>query len=83
MTTQGHVKILFVCMGNICRSPMAEGYLRHRVSDIPALDVLIDSAGTHSYHAGAEPDKRAQKAAQQRGVDISMQAARPVTAADF
>ena len=83
MTTQGRVKILFVCMGNICRSPMAEGYLRHRVSGIQALDVLIDSAGTHSYHAGSEPDKRAQKVAQQRGIDISRQSARPVITADF
>ncbi|MBL8199362.1 MAG: low molecular weight phosphotyrosine protein phosphatase [Chromatiales bacterium] len=71
-------------MGNICRSPMAEGVLRQRLAgrELP-LPVEIDSAGTHSYHRGAPPDPRAQAAALRRGVDISGQRARRVTPEDF
>jgi protein-tyrosine phosphatase len=71
-------------MGNICRSPMAEGILRQRVAErgLP-LSVEIDSAGTHSYHVGAPPDPRAQAAALRRGVDISALRARRVLPADF
>jgi len=66
------VSVLFVCMGNICRSPMAEGVFRRRAEEsglLPSLD--IDSAGTHAYHVGEPPDERAQLAAARRGVDIS------------
>ena len=77
-------RILFVCMGNICRSPTAEGVVRKLLAEqAPELDVLIDSAGTHGYHIGAPPDPRACRAAERRGVDIRPLRARPVTAEDF
>lgn len=78
------VRVLVVCMGNICRSPMAEGVLRQRLAarELP-LPVEVDSAGTHGYHRGAPPDPRAQAAALRRGVDISMLRARQFEAADF
>jgi len=78
------VRVLLVCMGNICRSPMAEGLLRQRITEreLP-LPVEIDSAGTHGYHHGAPPDPRAQAAALRRGVDISALRARRVTPEDF
>jgi len=78
------VRILMVCMGNICRSPMAEGMLRQRVAERGlAVPVEIDSAGTHGYHDGAPPDPRAQAAALRRGIDVSMLRARRVMPADF
>ena len=77
-------KILFVCMGNICRSPMAEGMFRHAVKQAGLeSQVQIDSAGTHSYHVGSPPDTRAQQAIQKRGVDISGQRSRLVSDRDF
>jgi protein-tyrosine phosphatase len=78
------LKVLMVCMGNICRSPLAEGVLRQRLNEreLP-LPVLVDSAGTHGYHKGARPDPRAQAAASRRGIDISRLRARPVEAEDF
>ncbi len=78
------VRVLLVCMGNICRSPMAEGLLRLRLlgRELP-LPVEIDSAGTHGYHEGAPPDTRAQAAALRRGADISVLRGRRVTVADF
>ena len=78
------VKILFVCMGNICRSPTAEGVFRRKVADA-GLEraVHIDSAGTIAYHAGHPPDPRAQEAALRRGIDLSSQRARKVSRADF
>lgn len=79
-----HLSILFVCMGNICRSPLAEGIFRHRLAERAAhLNVTIDSAGTHSYHVGDPPDQRAQTAAARRGIDISMLGARKVVEIDF
>ena len=76
--------VLMVCMGNICRSPMAEGVLRQRLADrTPQRRVFVDSAGTHSYHSGSPPDPRAQAAAARRGVSIERQRARPVAAEDF
>ena len=78
------VSVLLVCMGNICRSPMAEGMLRQRVAEQSfPVSVEIDSAGTHGYHEGSRPDPRAQAAAQRRGLDISMLRARRVVADDF
>ena len=78
------VRVLLVCMGNICRSPMAEGLLRQRIAErgFP-VEIEVDSAGTHSYHVGASPDPRALAAALRRGVDISELRARRVTPADF
>lgn len=78
------VGVLFVCMGNICRSPTAEGIFRKLVLDRTlghAFD--IDSAGTHAYHVGNTPDPRAQASAKRRGVDISRLRARRVEMEDF
>ncbi|MEW6414382.1 MAG: low molecular weight protein-tyrosine-phosphatase [Pseudomonadota bacterium] len=78
------VRVLFVCMGNICRSPMAEGMFRKAVREAGLEDhVEIDSAGTHAYHVGSPPDPRAQQAIRRRGVDISGLRGRKVTDADF
>ena len=77
-------RVLFVCMGNICRSPTAEGVFRKLLQEkAPDLDVQVDSAGTHAYHVGDPPDPRAQRAAERRGVDLSGQRARRVTERDF
>ena len=65
-------RILFVCLGNICRSPTAEGVMRHLAArENPPLAIEIDSAGTGGYHIGAAPDPRSQGAARRRGIDIS------------
>ena len=78
------ISVLFVCMGNICRSPTAEGAFRHLVQQ-QELDKQIktDSAGTHAYHIGERPDRRAQQTALSRGLDISDLKARKVKPADF
>jgi protein-tyrosine phosphatase len=77
-------RVLFVCMGNICRSPTAEGVFRRVLKEhAPDLDVQIDSAGTHGYHAGQPPDVRASRAAERRGVDLRELRARQVTERDF
>ena len=66
------VSVLFVCMGNICRSPMAHGVFRRRVADAGLSDrVAIDSAGTIDYHAGERPDARAMATAARRGIDLA------------
>ena len=71
-------------MGNICRSPTAEGVFRHAVNQAGLADqIFIDSAGTHAYHVGNPPDPRAQAAAIKRNIDLSSQRARKVKAADF
>jgi protein-tyrosine phosphatase len=75
------MRILFVCMGNICRSPTAEGVMRRLVEDA-GLDIEVDSAGTGGWHAGAPPDARAVAAARSRDVVVEG-AARQVTAEDF
>ena len=76
--------ILFVCMGNICRSPTAEGiFLKVLGERASELSIEVDSAGTHAYHVGEPPDPRAQRAAQLRGVDLSRQRARLVSTEDF
>jgi protein-tyrosine phosphatase len=77
-------KVLFVCMGNICRSPTAEGVFRHKVQQNNLQDqISIDSAGTHAYHVGNPPDQRAQDAALKRDIDLSQQRARRVSGDDF
>ena len=77
-------KVLFVCMGNICRSPTAEGVFRHKVKQNNLQDqISIDSAGTHAYHVGNPPDQRAQDAALKRDIDLSQQRARRVSGDDF
>ncbi len=78
------VRVLFVCMGNICRSPIAQGVFEERVRrEGLSPEVEVDSAGTHGfYHAGAPPDSRAQESARKRGVDISRQRARLLEGAD-
>ncbi len=84
MTESHEFAVLFVCMGNICRSPTAEGVMRRFIADAGVADrVYIDSAGTHAYHVGKAPDERAVSAAQARGIDIGEQRARKVEVADF
>ena len=78
------MKILFVCLGNICRSPTSEGVFRHLLrQEAPELQVEVDSAGTADYHLGEPPDLRSQRAAMRRGIDLGALRARQVTPADF
>ena len=78
------VSVLFVCMGNICRSPTAEGVFRKLVTDAGLADrVVVDSAGTHAYHQGEPPDRRAREAALRRGVSLEGIRARRVDPGDF
>ncbi|HUF82291.1 MAG TPA: low molecular weight protein-tyrosine-phosphatase [Burkholderiales bacterium] len=78
------VKVLFVCMGNICRSPTAEGVFKRQVREAGLADrVLSDSAGTHDYHVGEAPDPRAQSAALRRGYDLSELCGRQISRRDF
>jgi len=78
------VKIIFVCMGNICRSPMAEGVFRRMLEGAGLTETIyVDSAGTHSYHIGAPPDTRSQATALRRGVDLRRLRARQVTPEDL
>ncbi|WP_144905745.1 low molecular weight protein-tyrosine-phosphatase [Novosphingobium taihuense] len=74
--------ILFVCLGNICRSPLAEAALRRRAVEA-GVAMTIDSAGTGDWHVGRPPDPRAQETAMRHGLDISSYRARQVTEADF
>ena len=78
------VRVLFVCMGNICRSPTAQGVFERLVEDHGLIDIIeIDSAGTHAYHVGERPDARASAAALKRGIDLSTQQARRISPDDF
>ena len=78
------VRVLFVCMGNICRSPSAEGVFRKLHRELaPELDIEVDSAGTHAYHIDEPPDPRSCTAAKQRGVDISGHRGRQAASRDF
>jgi len=78
------MRILFVCMGNICRSPTVAGVFRRLVQErVPHLPLEIDSAGTHDYHVGEPPDSRAVSAAARRGIDLRGLRARQVSDADF
>jgi len=73
-------KILMVCLGNICRSPLAQGILESKVKD---KDVFVDSAGTGAYHVGELPDKRSIEVAQKYGIDLTTQRARQFKVSDF
>lgn len=76
--------VLFVCMGNICRSPTAHGVMQHLVNHAGLQDhIRVDSAGTHNYHPGEPPDERSQAHARKRGYDLSNQRARQVRLDDF
>lgn len=78
------VKVLFVCMGNICRSPTAQGVFTDLLQrEGLTTHVHVDSAGTHAYHTGSAPDPRAQAAAKRRGIDLGPQTARQVQRDDF
>lgn len=74
------IKVLMVCLGNICRSPLAEGILQRKVD---SEKVLVDSAGTGGWHVGKRPDSRSISVAQKYGLDISMQRCRQFSANDF
>lgn len=76
--------VLFVCMGNICRSPLAEGIFRHQLQQSGLIDDFhLDSAGTGGWHVGDPPDPRSVAVARSHGVDISIQTARQIVTADF
>ncbi len=78
------LRLLFVCMGNICRSPTAHAVMRHKVQALGLQDVVVvDSAGTHSHHVGAPPDARSQHHARLRGYRMDDLRSRQVTAQDF
>jgi protein-tyrosine phosphatase len=84
MNESNRVRVLFICMGNICRSPTAHGVFRKLVEDAGLVDFIeIDSAGTHAYHEGEPPDRRAQETAMRRGIALSDLRARRAQAADF
>ena len=76
------MKILMVCLGNICRSPLADGLLRHKVQR-EGISATVDSAGTANYHVGGSPDERMTQTAQDKGVDISGLRARQFEASDY
>ena len=76
------MRILMVCLGNICRSPMADGLMRKKVQD-NQLDVYVDSAGTANYHVGGAPDTRMTATAKSKGIDISGLKARQFIVSDF
>jgi protein-tyrosine phosphatase len=78
------IHVLMVCMGNICRSPLAHGLFEELVQKEGLSDlIVVDSAGTHAYHVGESPDPRSQQTAQRHGIDLSHQRARRVAQPDF
>ncbi len=82
--TESKINILFVCMGNICRSPTADAVFRQRVQEAGLGKLIqVDSAGTHAYHTGASPDRRTQQAALQRGYSMRGLQARCIEISDF
>lgn len=84
MNKNANIRVLFICMGNICRSPTAQGMFEYLLEEARlSQHIDVDSAGTHAYHIGEKPDKRATQAAAGRGIDLSRQRARRVEAADF
>ncbi len=76
------MKILMVCLGNICRSPLAEGILYNKIK-MRGLEAEVDSAGTAAYHLGEKPDRRSIEIAEKHGIDITHQSARQFEMADF
>lgn len=84
MNQQQMLRVLFICMGNICRSPTAHGIFRHKLAE-SGLDTAIDvdSAGTHGFHVGGPPDRRAVAILAEQGIDISDLRSRQVTLSDF
>ena len=74
------IRVLMVCLGNICRSPLAQGILESKVT---STKIFVDSAGTAAYHVGKLPDKRSIRVAQENGINITNQTARQFTVADF
>lgn len=83
MTHSAPTSILFVCAGNICRSPLAEGVMGEVLKQRRIDHVLVNSAGTNGYHTGEEPDDRSIRVAARHGLDISAQRCRQLTAGDF
>ena len=84
VVTEPRIRVLMVCMGNICRSPTAEAVLRSKLQQAGLADaVQVDSAGTHAYHVGHAPDKRSQRHAAIRGYELSALRARQVNVTDF
>ena len=84
MAEKPKISVLFICMGNICRSPTAEGVFRHVVeAEGLAEHIRVDSAGTHAYHIGEPADRRARAAAQRRGISLEGITARRVESSDF
>lgn len=84
MDNDRRVKVLFVCMGNICRSPTAHGVFRHMLEQEGLAErIEVDSAGTHAYHIGKPPDSRAQSTALQRGIHLDDLRARQAEPTDF
>jgi len=77
------IKLLFVCMGNICRSPTAHGVMQHKISQ-RGLDnrISVDSAGTHAYHVGEKPDSRSRQNANSKGIDMEFIRARKISLLD-
>lgn len=75
-------RVLMVCLGNICRSPMAEGILKHKAA-LEGVDLFVDSAGTSNWHEGELPDGRAREEMKINGIDISDQRSRPFSVSDF
>jgi protein-tyrosine phosphatase len=76
------MKLLFVCLGNICRSPLAEGIMKHKIAELE-LDWEVDSAGTGGWHAGDLPDSRSIQVAKKHGVDLTYQRARKLRSIDY
>ena len=84
LNKQNKIMILFVCMGNICRSPTAQGVFQRLIEQTGLInEIQIDSAGTHAYHTGNSPDPRAQTVALRRGIDLSSMRARRIERSDF
>lgn len=84
MSDSKKIKVLFICMGNICRSPTAHGVFQALVNEQGlGNQILVDSAGTHSYHIGSPPDLRSQAAARGKGVELSKLSARQLVSDDF
>lgn len=77
------MKVLMVCLGNICRSPLAEGILRQKIEEKKISNVFVDSCGTSDYHIGQTPDKRTQDNAIKHGTDLSHLRGRQFTQSDF